>query len=97
MVQLYMLFQGIQWIQRIRGFDFSGGIGDLERIETWLLDEGAQIDILINNAGIICYESLLEISREQIDQVFSTNVFDTFLLSRLIANMMIGIKEKESS
>lgn len=94
MVQLYMLFQGIQWIQRIRGFDFSGGIGDLERIETWLLDEGAQIDILINNAGIICYESLLEISREQIDQVFSTNVFDTFLLSRLIANMMIRDKRK---
>ena len=47
-------------------------------------------DILINNAGIICYENLIDITREQLERVFSTNVFDTFLLTQMIVKEMIS-------
>lgn len=67
-------------------------INDTEYICRWLDDENADIDILINNAGIICYENLMDASADQMINVFTTNVFSTLLLSRAIVKRMIERK-----
>ena len=53
---------------------------------------GGTADILINNAGIICYETLLEVTQQQLDQVFQTNVISTLLLSQSLAKRLIADK-----
>jgi len=52
------------------------------------------VDILINNAGIICYEKLLDISRSQLEEVLDVNVVSTFLLSQMIAQRIIREKRQ---
>ena len=69
-------------------------INDYEGIGQKIDAIGADIDIVINNAGIICYENLLDVNREQMEQVFSTNVISTFLLSQTFARKMIEKKQK---
>lgn len=51
-------------------------------------------DILINNAGIMCYENLLDITREQMETVFNTNVFDTFFFTQEVVKEMITQNKK---
>lgn len=69
-------------------------INDYERIGHTTDALGANIDIVINNAGVICYEDLLYVKREQMEQVFLTNVMSTFLLSQMFAKKMIVKKQK---
>ena len=64
-------------------------ICNIDLIRTEIQKSGQNIDILINNAGVICYEKLLDVNKEQIEQVFQTNVLSTFLLSRMFAEQMI--------
>ena len=65
-------------------------IQDTEAILRWLDQKEVSLDILINNAGIICYENLLNVSREEIQKVFSVNVISTLCLCREIARRMMG-------
>lgn len=46
-------------------------------------------DIVINNAGIMCYENLMDVTREQMEEVFATNVFDTFFFTKEMVKEMI--------
>lgn len=69
-------------------------IGDIDTICNWLDRENAGIDILINNAGIICYEELLNVTAGQISNIFSTNVTSTLLLSQAIVKRMIDEKKQ---
>lgn len=42
-----------------------------------------QADILINNAGLILYKPVAEVTEEEFDRIFAVNVKGTFLTSRL--------------
>lgn len=68
-------------------------ICDLEKIKMKLEQTDFSADILINNAGVMCYEYLLDIKKDQIREVFDTNVCATLLLTQMIAAQMI--KEKK--
>lgn len=67
-------------------------IKDVDKICKWLDGISSGMDILINNAGIICYEELMDVSKEQLNAVFSTNVISTLLLSQAIVKRMIEEK-----
>lgn len=64
-------------------------VKDTEHICKWLDDADVEIDVLINNAGIICYQDLIDISAEQMSNVFATNVISTIQLSQSIVKRMI--------
>lgn len=51
-----------------------------------------RVDILINNAGMSCRETLLDLSAERMQQVFQTNTIAPLYLSQLCAKHMV---EKE--
>ena len=53
-----------------------------------------QIDILINNAGIMYYKNIIDSDIEEIQKVFSTNVISTIMFSNLISKMMICNKTR---
>ena len=81
----------------IEGFEIYQIISDIRNcdyIERVLIDNNFSVDILINNAGVICYENLNCVSREQIERVFDTNVISTFLLSQMITTRMVKEKKK---
>ena len=75
-------------------YSIISDIRNCDYIEQVLKEKNFSIDILINNAGVICYENLDNVSREQIDSVFNTNVIYTFLLSQMIAKKMTDEKKK---
>lgn len=69
-------------------------ITDYEKIGDIIKKSDKCIDVLINNAGIICYEDLLDVKKEQMERVFETNTISTFLLSQTFAKQMIEKKQK---
>ncbi len=52
--------------------------------------EKYDVDILINNAGVMLYKSLLEVDEDDIDYIFDINFKYTLLLSQHIAKKMIN-------
>lgn len=66
-------------------------IQEIDRIKTWLNDlekTGRSVDILINNAGVNSLQSVLDITCDEWDQIFSINLKSTFFLAQLFANHM---------
>lgn len=57
---------------------------DIERIVAEAAGKFGSIDILLNNAGILIPGTSEEITEEQWDQTFTTNVKATWLLSRAV-------------
>ena len=51
-----------------------------------------EIDVLINNAGILCLESLQNSSEEMLRKSFEINFFSAFFLSRYFSHAMISKK-----
>lgn len=65
----------------------AGNIDEVEFVQS-LADQAKDADILVNSAGTLTYAPLLEITDEEIDAMFRTNVMATLRLSRLVgANM----------
>jgi NAD(P)-dependent dehydrogenase (short-subunit alcohol dehydrogenase family) len=62
--------------------------GDIDRVVTAVLDREQQIDILVNNAGFGLIAPLLDISSEEMQNQFDTNVFGSIRLIRAIAPAM---------
>lgn len=64
----------------------AGDIGDpdhCDRLVSEVMDKLGQLDVLVNNAAEQhVRDSLLEISNEQLERTFRTNVFSMFYLSR---------------
>jgi len=54
------------------------------------------VDILINNAGMLCRERILELSPEKMQQVFQVNTIAPLYLSQLAAKNMIAHENKGS-
>ena len=63
-------------------------ITDVERIVQSTLDFCGDIDILINNAGILTRTAFLEISEEEWDALVATNLKGYFLMSQTVASTM---------
>jgi 3-hydroxy acid dehydrogenase/malonic semialdehyde reductase len=65
-------------------------VGDIDEADfvRSLAEQAKDADILVNSAGILAYAPLLDMTDEEIDAMFRTNVFGTLRLSRLVgANM----------
>lgn len=65
--------------------------GDLDdaRFVRALGEQAAEADILVNNAGWLVYAPLLEITPEQCEAMFRTNVLAAFALSQEIGRRMV--------
>lgn len=54
-----------------------------------LSEVAAHVQVLVNNAGVLTYAPVLEITTEQCAQMFATNVVATFDLTRAMAAHMV--------
>ncbi len=52
------------------------------------------IDILVNNAGILTRNSFLNLSEDEVKQVFAVNVIGPFLLSQAVGRYMVERQEE---
>ena len=52
----------------------------------------AELDILINNSGMLCRETLFELSPEKMQQVFQVNTVSPFYLTQICSQQMIENK-----
>lgn len=71
-----------------------GDINDYKHIVKQIDNMNGDIDILINNAGVIYYKDLIDAVEEEIQDVFSTNVISTLMLSNEIVKRIITMKKK---
>nr|XP_014100871.1 uncharacterized oxidoreductase TM_0325-like [Bactrocera oleae] len=62
---------------------------DAERIINTTLEKFGKLDVLVNNAGILAYGSILDIGVEQFDSLLNTNLRSIFLLTKLAAPHLI--------
>jgi len=60
-------------------------------VETIIKDEG-RIDILINNAGVPCVGPILDVSIEEAEDTFQTNVFAVMRMQRAVVPHMVARK-----
>ena len=64
---------------------------DVHSIER-LAQAVGDVDILINNAGVLVYEPLLELQWEDLDRVVSVNLSGSIALTRLVGARMVARK-----
>lgn len=62
---------------------------DVHNLVAGAIDEYGQIDVLVNNAGIVSGGDFLEISEEDFDRVMSVNLKGSFLCSQAVAQHMV--------
>ena len=65
---------------------------DVERTYREVLKEFGDLDILVNNAGFGIFKSLVDLSREEFEAVFATNVTGAMLMGRAAARHFIKRK-----
>lgn len=66
-------------------------INDTEKISNWLKDfekDGGKVDIVINNAGTLITNPLIEVSEKEWDELMDTNLKSTFFISQIFARHM---------
>ena len=61
---------------------------DVDEVVRAVEREVGPIDVLVNNAGVIDVEALLEATDESFERVFSVNCFGTFRCSRAVGRRM---------
>lgn len=66
-----------------------GNEPDVIRTVSSVVEQNGRIDILVNNAGYGIFKPLVEMSLEDIEGVYRTNVFGAFLMSREVARHFI--------
>ena len=60
-----------------------------QRLVAVTLERFGRIDVLVNNAGIVSRQSILEVSLEDWDRVVRTNFYGCFHCSRLVGRHMV--------
>lgn len=65
---------------------------DIEKMFNAAAERYGRVDIVVNNAGIAPMNKTIDISDEEWDNVISTNLKSTFLVSKAAAKKMIGQK-----
>ncbi len=77
---------------KFRIFDLNNLTGIPSLIKD-IASEAGSIDILVNNAGINMKKDILEVTNEEFQNIFNTNVLSVFAISREVAKEM---KKQES-
>ncbi|MDI2587637.1 SDR family NAD(P)-dependent oxidoreductase [Psychrobacillus sp. NEAU-3TGS] len=62
---------------------------DVENMVKKTVEEFGEINILVNNAGIVAFSSFLEISEDEWDKVHNVNLKGPFLCSQAVSKVMI--------
>lgn len=62
---------------------------ELEEMVNFTISKFGKIDILINNAGIVCYNTITGMSQDEWNSVVNTNLTGMFNLCQLVAPHMI--------
>lgn len=65
-----------------------GRAEDVKRLFDTTLDQYGQVDVVVNNAGVILYKAVADTTEEEFDRLFATNVKGTFLVCREAARRM---------
>jgi NAD(P)-dependent dehydrogenase (short-subunit alcohol dehydrogenase family) len=63
---------------------------EVARMVEAIEDHLGAIEVLVNNAGAVNRQPFLDVSLEELDAVFATNVRGVFYLSQLVARRMAG-------
>ena len=66
-----------------------GNEEDAIRTVKSVVDKHGRLDILVNNAGFGLFKPLIELTLEELESVYRTNVFGAFLMSREAAHHFI--------
>ena len=66
---------------------------DIKEMFSKIESEGNNVDVLINNAGIALFKLFTDTTKEEWDNIFSTNVTGAYLCSRYALSSMIRRKE----
>ncbi len=53
-------------------------VADIQRLFDQTLERFGKLDILVNNAGTILYKPIAQVTEEEFDKIFATNVKGTF-------------------
>ena len=75
---------GLDWI--------AGGVGnekDAVRTVSSVIEQHGRLDILVNNAGYGMFKPLVDTTLDELKDMYQTNVFGTFLMSREAARQFI--------
>ena len=75
---------GLDWI-----VGDVGNEGDAVRTVSSVIEKHGRLDILVNNAGYGLFKPLVEMTLEEMQGVFRTNVFGPFLMGREAARQFI--------
>jgi len=75
---------GADWIVGDVGVE-----ADAVRTVAEVIDKHGRLDILVNNAGYGTFRPLVELSAEEFDGVFRTNVFGAFVMAREAARQFV--------
>lgn len=63
-------------------------ISDIERLFDQTLEKFGKVDILINNAGIVLYKLMTEVTEADFDKIFAINVKGTYFACQQAAKRM---------
>lgn len=63
---------------------------DVERMTSRFLEEWGQVDVLVNNAGVLRDKMLMFLPEEDWDRVVDVNLRGTYLCSRAVLKPMVG-------
>lgn len=66
---------------------------DIKEMFSKIESEGNNVDVLINNAGIALFKLFTDTTKEEWDNIFSTNVTGAYLCSKYALSSMIRKKE----
>lgn len=68
--------------------------GDLSQIDFAgkLAAEASEADIFVNNAGVLTYAPLVELTNQQVEEMFQVNVMSSIRLCQLVAKRMVARK-----
>lgn len=68
---------------------------DVHNLVAGTIDEFGQIDVLVNNAGIVVGAEFLELTEEEFDRVIGVNLKGAFLCSQEVAKHMVERVEND--
>ena len=91
-------------IGKINAYDASGlpvaldvrSQSSVEACMTRVLKQFGQLDLLVNNAGVLLRKPVIDISREEWTTVMDVNLTGTFFMSQQMGRHLIGAQRKGS-
>ncbi|MBN1257414.1 MAG: SDR family NAD(P)-dependent oxidoreductase, partial [Planctomycetes bacterium] len=67
---------------------------EIKQVVDTVLSEWGQIDVLVNNAGMSSIRRFVDLTPEEVEQVWKVNFFGTFFMQQLVCKHMIARAEK---